>query len=355
MAFPEGADTIVLTVRTGQANGAADRTPITLTPSPAQVVSTALDDIRTNEPITVTPDRGTGAGSVRLLCTDADGYNPTGWTYRVDSDGASPYYVQLPKALGATVDLTDLVPVSEDPGTYDLLIRAADLPTASTDTAGLVRLEGDLAAVQPAGATTAAGATGLAADAGHAHTVQTLLPVDNGMVWWSFPPINAGGANVPSAANVPGKLTLQRVVLRHSTAVSKIWLGVSANDAGATLTNCYLGLYDATGTLLAQTADVSSSLKVSAAYGFTLTPGVTLPAGEYFIALLMGQGSTWTTWNLKSSLGGVTANAGLVVPHLNLANVGSGLTALPATVSLASMTTSLITGGWGSQWYGLSA
>lgn len=228
------------------------------------------------------------------------------------------------------------------------------LPLATTSVSGLARLDGAVGDVQPVGAGYLAGATGLAADAGHAHAVPTLLPADNGMLWWSFPPINAGGANVPSSANVPGKLTLQRVLLRNQATVAKIWLGISANDAGATFTNCYLGLYDSTGTLRAQTADISASLHSATVNGYSFVSSATLAAGEYFIALLMGSGSTWTTWNLKSSLGGVTANAGLAAPHLHLASMLSGLSALPSTVTLSSMDSSLITGGWGSQWYGLS-
>jgi hypothetical protein len=228
------------------------------------------------------------------------------------------------------------------------------LPTATTAANGVVRLDGTAADIQLVGTTFAAGGTGMAADAGHVHAVQTLLPADNGLLWWSFPPIHAGGANVPSAATVPGKLTLQRVLLRISTTVTKIWLGISANDAGATFTNCYLGVYDATGTLRAQTADLSSTLHTATVNSYNFTSSATLAAGEYFIALLMGSGSTWTTWNLKSSLGGISANAGLVAPHLNLGSMLSGLSALPASVTLSTMDSSLITGGWGSQWYGIS-
>lgn len=208
--------------------------------------------------------------------------------------------------------------------------------------------------LQPVGTTFSAGATGLAADAGHVHAVQTNMPADNNMAWFNFPPESAGGANVPSAVNVPGKLTLYRVLLRRPATVSKIWLGISANDSGATFTNCYLGLYNSAGTLLAQTADISGSLKVSTVLSFPFTVGSAVyPAGEYFIALLLGQGSTWTTFNLKSSLGGITANAGLAAPHLKMSSMLSGLTALPATIDLSTMTAGLITGGWGSQWYGL--
>lgn len=355
MGFPTGVQTVVLTGHVGLADGQSQRDTITLTPSPPEVVSTTADFILDNTPITVVPDRATGQFSIRLLATDATGFNPTGWTYTVARGTRTPYSISLPAAT-SPVDLADLTPVSVNPGVYDLLIRTSDLPAATTSTAGIVQL-GQATDIASAGPAAAAGTTTKAADAGHVHPIDTLLPGDSNLSWWNFPGINAGGANVPSAVNVPGKLTLARAVFHRAVNVSKLWFGVSANDAGATFVNCFAGVYSVSGTtgaLACSTSDFSSSLHVSAVYSPALTPSGTLPAGEYFVAWLMGAGSTWTTWNLKSSLGGVTANAGVAVPHLNLANLGSGLSALPATIDLSTMTTSLITGGWGSQWYGLS-
>lgn len=127
MGFPEGAQTIVLTVGTTLGDGAADRDPITLTPTPPMIVSTALNHIVKGAPITLTPDRASGSGAVRILCTDAAGYLPTGWTYRVDQPGQSPYYISVPSSAGASVDLADLTPVSADPGQYDLLAPVAEI------------------------------------------------------------------------------------------------------------------------------------------------------------------------------------------------------------------------------------
>lgn len=130
MTFPAGAQTVVLSGRVGLADGAAQRDTITLTPSPPEVVSTALNHIIDDDPIVVTPDRPTGAWSVRLLATDASGYVPSGWTYTVARGTRTPYSISLPAASPA-VDLADLTPVSADPGTYELLVRASDLGDAA--------------------------------------------------------------------------------------------------------------------------------------------------------------------------------------------------------------------------------
>lgn len=177
------------------------------------------------------------------------------------------------------------------------------------------------------------------------------LPSDNNLVWGSYAPILAGQAIVPPSGNA-GQLTLQRVLLRQNATISKIWFGVSAGDSSHSMVNCYLGLYDDTGTLLTGTADLSTVFQTAGVYGETLTPSVTISAGEYFIALVLN--GTWTGFNLKESHGGITTNAGLSAPHLILSNLGTGLTALPSTINLNSQATSLIADGWGSQWYGLS-
>lgn len=144
MGFPEGAQTTVLTMKIGLADGRADREPVTITPMPQQIVSTALNHIVEGDPLNLTPDRGSGSASVRLLNTDAAGYLPTGWTYKVERGSRPAYYIQFPASLGATADLADLTPVSADPGTYDVLLPASELGTAAFLDVGQV--EGTVAA-----------------------------------------------------------------------------------------------------------------------------------------------------------------------------------------------------------------
>ena len=134
-----------------------------------------------------------------------------------------------------------------------------------------------------------------------------------------------------------------------------MWIGLAGVDAAATLANCYLGVYDSTGTLKATTADISTSLMSGAiakplalATPFAATPGV------YHIAMLLN--GTWTTNSLtfKASGAGVSVNAGLAAPNLRYSNMLTAQTALPASLALASQTTTIINTGWASQWYGIS-
>jgi hypothetical protein len=220
-------------------------------------------------------------------------------------------------------------------------------------TSAAIAAFGSAADIVPQGTQTA-GATGRIADAGHIHPNGDWGPADNNLIWGSYNPLQAGLAFNPPVGTVPGKLTLQRVLLRKSATLSNILFGLSGVDTTGPVTDSYLGVYDSTGTLRAVTADISSIIMATATLRtVAFTAPYAAAVGEYFIALLLN--GTWTTaltW--KASGGGVTANAGLAAPHLVMASMLTGQVTLPSSITLASMGTGLITGGWGSQWYGLS-
>jgi hypothetical protein len=222
--------------------------------------------------------------------------------------------------------------------------------TLSATPAPATPSEGDLSLYTPDGTTLSTTATALAVPSLRVNGIWT--PSDNGLAWASFPPILASASPVPPEGTVAGKLTLQRVLLHQPELLSTVIYEIAAADSGGGFSNCFLGLYDAaTGTLQAQTADLSSTFATAFEHDIAWTEPYNAPAGEYFLALLLN--GTWTTLAFKSSGGGVSANMNLAAPHLTLSNLGSGLSALPATITLSSQATNLITGGWGSQVYGL--
>lgn len=209
-----------------------------------------------------------------------------------------------------------------------------------------------------AAGTPAAGATGRWADAGHAHPSPSWVPSDNNLIWSTVNPLQAGTTCTLSSTNA-GVLTLQRVLLRDAITLTNIYFGVSGVDnTSPVFTNCYLGLYDSTGTRQAVTADISSVINVALVHQVAWTSTYAAPAGEYFIALVLNgtwtSGTASTTWNLKATGGGATSNTGLAAPHLYLSNMLTLQTTLPSTITLSSQASNLISAGWGSQWYGLS-
>ena len=117
MPFPSGATTITVTInRPIPAGGTGNSGRIIFTPS--TVLVDATHKAIYSGAGTATLDAN-GTASITLLTTDAAGVLPTGWRWQVDEQlpGARrTYYVDLPSTLGATVDLSQLSPVSAPDG-----------------------------------------------------------------------------------------------------------------------------------------------------------------------------------------------------------------------------------------------
>jgi hypothetical protein len=180
-------------------------------------------------------------------------------------------------------------------------------------------------------------------------------PADQGLSAWTYDPNEAGHVTAQTSAGVAGRITLTKLILRTTITWSRIWYGLAGVDAGAVLANCYLGVYNAAGTRVGVSPDLSADLMASAvAKPATLTAPFTAPAGEYYIAMLLN--GTWTTNNLtfKASGAGSSVNANLSPPRLRYSNMLTAQTALPATLDLTQQTSTIVSGGWGSQWYGIN-
>lgn len=182
-------------------------------------------------------------------------------------------------------------------------------------------------------------------------------PSDQGLLAWTYDPDIAGHVTAQSSAGVAGRITLTKIQIRKTITWSNVWLGLSGVDTAAALTNCYVGVYNASGTLMGTTADLSATFVNAAnakAIALPLTAAFTAPPGEYFIAMLLN--GTWGTnvLHFKSSGAGISVNANLTPPRLRYSNLLSGQTALPASIDLSQQSTSLINTGWASQWYAVS-
>lgn len=180
-------------------------------------------------------------------------------------------------------------------------------------------------------------------------------PSDQNLITWTGDPNDAGHVTAQSNAGVAGRITLVKIPIREQITWSNIWIGLSGLDAGASLSNCYLGVYDSAGTLKATTADISSSLMTGATpKALPLATPFTAAPGQHYIAMLLN--GTWATNSLtfKATGAGISVNAGLAAGALRYSNMLTGQTSLPASLTLTSQTTTIINTGWGSQWYGVS-
>lgn len=118
MPFPAGASTITVTGSfPAPVAGTARAGSIVFTPS-AVLVDSTQQAIYSGAG-TVTLDTA-GEFSTTLLCNDDTDIQPTGWRWRVDEQPTGgrrrTYWVDLPSTLGASVDLSELAPVSAPDG-----------------------------------------------------------------------------------------------------------------------------------------------------------------------------------------------------------------------------------------------
>ncbi|WP_189746559.1 hypothetical protein [Streptomyces nojiriensis] len=224
-----------------------------------------------------------------------------------------------------------------------------------TAIAALLALAGCTAAGDSSRPAASSSAAAVPAQSGGGSGFEGPRPQDQNLLAWTGDPNDAGHVTAQSPAGVGGRVTLVRIVLREQITWSNVWLGLAGIDPNAQLANCYLGVYDAKGTLVAATPDISPQLMTDAiAKPFALGKPFTAAPGTYFIALLLN--GTWATngLTLKSTGAGISVNAGLTPPNLRYSTLLTGQTSLPPTVNLAEQSTSTINTGWASQWYAIS-
>lgn len=149
MSFPAGVQTVTVTAGSSGYH-APDGTPyagtIRFTPSVSRVTSATYGVIALG-PVNVTLS-ASGQFTQTLLATDAAGFSPTGWTYRVDEEFTNApgrsYNISLP-AAAPSVDLPSLAPVAATTGTVSspavlsvngetgvVILDAADVGAAPT-------------------------------------------------------------------------------------------------------------------------------------------------------------------------------------------------------------------------------
>lgn len=118
MPFPPGVQTVTLTGHQTIADGAGRPLPVRIRPVPDRVVGAEWGVVVERDPVVVQPDAA-GQWSTTLVATDAAGFDPTGWTYRVET-GGDALHISLPAALG-TVDISELIDAGADGGDYVLV------------------------------------------------------------------------------------------------------------------------------------------------------------------------------------------------------------------------------------------
>ena len=155
------------------------------------------------------------------------------------------------------------------------------------------------------------------------------------MVGWTNDPILSARN---SASPTAGVGYYGMVYLQQGAVVSYGWVVIAT--AGSGLTSSYMGLYNAT-TQLAVTGAITTTWQSTGAVKTAFTSPYTVPStGYYFVAVLIGNGSTTPpifiappviNFNQAMMQVGQISTSGQLWARFNA--LGSGLTSLPASIS----------------------
>lgn len=147
-------------------------------------------------------------------------------------------------------------------------------------------------------------------------------------------PTNATGAFV---ADDGGDVYLAKFLARKTALASAIYHLVTT--AGATLANCFAGIYSASGTLLGATANIATNWQSTGNKAPAIaTPFYMFAGTTYYFALLVGSAATPPQFaGTTVPLATVTIPQGATAAGSRLFQVLQGTaTALPASITMAS-------------------
>ncbi|MFR0354177.1 hypothetical protein [Streptomyces sediminimaris] len=170
-------------------------------------------------------------------------------------------------------------------------------------------------------------------------------PADHGLLSWTQDPATLGAGTDTMTAGV---LYLLAVKVADPTVVTNVHIGVGEAGSGLTAGQNRVGLYDSAGTLLSGSADQSATFASAGHHAIALSSAQTLDPGVYYVAVL-ANGSTPPQLVRGHSYSSSTLNAGLTAATARFLSSGSGQTALPASVALASGDTDYV-----ARWAALS-
>lgn len=159
-------------------------------------------------------------------------------------------------------------------------------------------------------------------------------PSDHGLTAWTYDPALAVSATTPTS----GVLNLTRVHVRETRTISNILVGVGTAGTALTSGQNLLGLYTSAGTLVGQTADQTTAWGSASTKTAALTAPYIAQPGFYWVGIL-SVASTTTASFARAGGGGATAvsSAGLAATAARFGSYLTGQTALPASLTLASI------------------
>lgn len=177
-------------------------------------------------------------------------------------------------------------------------------------------------------------------------------PSSAGLLAWDFPYAMATATSIStaSAAVIGGTLYLAKLVLAAGTVVTNLWFRIATAASGITTGQNFGGLYSASGTLLATSADLSTVIgtNTGAIQAALTAPYTVATSGTYYAAFFFNAGTTEPTLGVfanqntittgAQSLGSVTTFGNTAAKFPFAVNTTGNTTSLPATLTMSSNT-----------------
>jgi hypothetical protein len=159
---------------------------------------------------------------------------------------------------------------------------------------------------------------------------QVWQPSDNGYLVANGDPMGMVGTSVLIA----GTVYLSKMKARTPLSISAVRFSVNLAGVGAS-TGSFAGLYSSAGVLLSGSADIGALLLSTGDLNVPLSnPGRGIAAGDFaWVALLVNLATTQPTINRFTGAPGTGANLGLTPTGYESCINGTGLTALPGSIT----------------------
>lgn len=167
--------------------------------------------------------------------------------------------------------------------------------------------------------------------------VGSFDPNDHGFVAWAYDPAQLSN-NSTFTTQVMKLVKLPKLPV--ATTISTLWVHVGVGGTAVTAGQSFLGLYNTSGTLLAQTADLSVSFATSGLKSGALTVPYAAGAEHYYVGILANATTTTPSFSITAAHSASAINANLSTATSRWATTGGALTALPASVTMGSVTPS---------------
>lgn len=158
-------------------------------------------------------------------------------------------------------------------------------------------------------------------------------PSDNGLLLSSL-----GDPALPTATGtlVAGTLYLMKLTARTAVTITNLLFEVANVGVGASA-GTFAGLYSAAGALLSGSADVNAAFLAQGPATCPLTTPQPLAAGAFaWAALLVNFATTQPTLTKGATATGNVPNIGLAAAAYRFATNGTGLVALPGSITPAA-------------------